>query len=138
MSERYSLNQGVWAIVSVAAGLIVLLYAILVDTGTLGILMLPFGIVLLLVGAALAVTGVQTRQLHLVVMMEGKAHRGGSGGMNVIADVRVFAGATPGLQVGGADINQKGICQPYEGVLRKDFADLENTIEDILQSFSAR
>jgi hypothetical protein len=74
----------------------------------------------------------------MVIMLEGKAHRGRADAMNVIADVRIVAGATPGFQVGGTEIDQEGICQPYESVLKKDFADLESSIEDILQSFSAR
>lgn len=138
MSERYNWSQGAWAIGSVAAGLIILVYSVLVVTGTFGLIMLPFGFVLLLVGAALAVTAVQTRKLFLIVMLDGKARWNNSEATDLIADVRVVAGASPGFLAGGMEIDGEGICQPYEGVLKKDFAELENSIESILQSFSAK
>jgi hypothetical protein len=138
MSERYNWSQGIWAIGAVAAGLIMLAYSLLADSGTSGLIMLPFGIVLLLFGTALAVTAVQTRKLFLIVLFEGKALRSSSHAANIIADVRIIAGATPGFLAAGMEIDGRGICQPYEGVLKKDFAELENSIESILQLFATK
>jgi hypothetical protein len=135
MSEHYSWSQGAWGIASMAIGLIILIYSVSADTGTAGLIMLPVGIVLVLIGVAVSVTGLQTRKLFLVVKLDGTARGTGADPTDVIADVRVIAGASPGFQVGGTAIGGNLVCQPYEGALKKDFKRLANSIDSLLLTF---
>ena len=71
-------------------------------------------------------------------MIEGKAQGNRSNNIDIIDDVYIVAGATPGFIAMGTEIDGEGICKPYEGVLSKDFTELENNIENILHALAGK